>query len=70
MALYMLRQGLSGLWFLQQLSPGYAALMPWMLTSGKNGEKTITQLWSESQSFSNLLPPGNAEFVEGTYKEV
>lgn len=65
MALYMLRSALDGTWFLQQLSPGYAPLMPWMLerTSGK----TISQLWNE-RSFSNLLPPGDSEFVEGEFE--
>src|SRR5512140_968328 len=32
MALYMLKIAMDGTWFLQQLSPGYSALMPWMLT--------------------------------------
>lgn len=65
MSLYMLRVALEGTWFLQQLSPGYAPLMPWMLV---DGEKTVTQLWQESPMMSNLLPPGESEFVEGSYK--
>jgi hypothetical protein len=60
MALYMLRSALEGTWFLQQLSPGYAPLMPWMLT--EQG-KTVTQLWSEHVFTQNLLPTG--DFVEG-----
>jgi hypothetical protein len=60
MALYMLRKALNGTWFLQQLSPGYAPLMPWMLAKG---DKTVTQLWSESVFVSNLLPSGE-EFVD------
>ena len=60
MALYMLRSALDGTWFLQQLSPGYAPLMPWMIAQG---DKTITQMWSESV-FSNLLPSGEADFVD------
>jgi hypothetical protein len=67
MALYMLRDALNGTWFLQQLSPGYAALIPWMLVDGK---RTITQAWSESAMMGRLLPPGNAEFVEGNFKEI
>ena len=67
MALYMLRSALEGTWFLQQLSPGYAPLMPWMLE--KSSGKTISQLWAES-TFGKLLPPGNSEFVEGEYREV
>jgi hypothetical protein len=67
MSLYMLRVALNGTWFLQQLSPGYAALLPWMLV---NGEQTITQIWNESTQVGLLLPPGGAEFVEGNFKEV
>lgn len=65
MALYMLRTALDGTWFLMQLSPGYAPLMPWMLGPGG---KTITQLWSESAVMQNLLPPGENDFVEGQYR--
>lgn len=62
MALYMLRTALDGTWFLQQLSPGYSALMPWMLA---NGEKTISQLWGESPVMARLLPPAENDFVDG-----
>ena len=68
MALYMLRNALDGAWFLQQLSPGYAPLMPWMLD--EQTSKTITQLWSESTTMSNLLPPGSSDFVEGEFEDV
>jgi hypothetical protein len=67
MALYMLREALDGMWFLQKLSPGYAGLMPWML--GEGG-KTVTQMWAESATMSNLLPPGESEFVEGEVREI
>ncbi|MEW6614011.1 MAG: hypothetical protein AB1401_00845 [Thermodesulfobacteriota bacterium] len=69
MALYMLRNALEGTWFLQQLSPGYAPLMPWILTYTKDGDKTITQLWSESATLGKLLPPGESEFIEGVLLE-
>src|SRR4030042_6846229 len=62
MALYMLRVALDGTWFLQQLSPGYAALVPFMLGPGK---KTISELWAESSIMNNLLPPGEEEFIDG-----
>lgn len=62
MALFMLRDSFDGLWFMQQLSPGYAPLMPFMLTEG--GE-TLTQLWSKNTMMKNLLPPGEEEFIEG-----
>lgn len=69
MALYMLRDALDGTWFLQQLSPGFAPLLPWMLEA-KSG-KTLTQLWSESVSMTGrFLPPPGSEFVEGEFKEV
>lgn len=61
MALYMLRNALDGVWFLQQLSPGYAPLMPWMLA---DGERTVSQLWSESPIMSNLLPPPESDFID------
>ena len=66
MALYMTRQALDGTWFLQQLSPGYAPLMPWMLTN-ESGDKTIGQLWTENAFTNKLLPPGDSEFVEGEF---
>jgi hypothetical protein len=68
MALYMLRDSFDGLWFLQKLSPGFAPLMPFML-SGK-GEMTISQLWSESATMKNLLPPGEEDFIEGEIKQL
>ena len=46
MALYMLREALDGTWFLRQLSPGYAPLMPWMIEQGSG--RTFTELWSDS----------------------
>ena len=67
MALYMLRVAIKGTWFLQQLSPGYSALMPWMLAAG---DKTVSQLWSENSIMQNLLPPGESDFVEGEYRQV
>lgn len=65
MALYMLREALDGTWMLEQLSPGYAPLMPFMI--GKDN-KTISELWSDSAMMSNLLPSGDKKFddaVEG-----
>jgi len=67
MALYMVRQALDGLWFLQQLWPGYAGLMPGMIEASSG--KTVTQLWSESSAMNNLLPPGDSVF-EGEFEEL
>jgi hypothetical protein len=66
MALYMVREGLAGMWLMQQLSPGYAALMPFMLT---DDHKTVSQLWSETPIMSHLLPPGEGEFIDAEIKE-
>lgn len=63
MALFMLRNALDGMWFFQQLSPGYAPLMPFMIV--ENG-KTVSQLWAESSVMSNLLPPPSSDFEEDT----
>lgn len=71
MALFMAREALDGIWFLQHLSPGYAPLMPWMLEEATG--KTLTQLWTERSLASEYLlpPPGtdtdaiDAEFTEG-----
>jgi hypothetical protein len=57
MALFMLHVALAGTWFLQQLSPGFSALVPFMLGPG---DKTISELWTDGP-MSRLLPPGNTE---------
>lgn len=69
MALFMFRDAIRGQWFMQQLSPGYAPLMPFILV--ENG-KTVSQLWSESPIMSKLLPQGSgeSEFLEGEVKDV
>lgn len=67
MALYMLRIGLDGMWLFQQLSPGYAPLMPFMIANAEG--KTVSQLWAESPMMSNLLPPGDADFIEAEVTE-
>ena len=66
MALYMLRNSFDGLWFLQQLSPGFAPLMPFMLV---RGDQTVSQLWSETSLMGNLLPPGESDFIDGEIVE-
>ena len=63
MALYMLRDVFNGLWFLQQLSPGYAALMPFMIADEQG--HTVSQLWAESAIMNKLLPPPEADFTQG-----
>lgn len=61
MALYMLEIGLNGAWFMQILSPGYAPLVPMMLS--ENG-KTISELWAENSSMGKLLPAPESDFIE------
>lgn len=67
MALYMLRMALDGAWFLEQLSPGYAALIPWMLNPSTG--QTLTEAWTQGTDLKHLLPPGDADFIEGEFKE-
>lgn len=70
MVLYMLRESLAAAWLQQQFSPGYAALMPWMLVAG---DRTLTQIWTEGgSSLGRLLPDRNATFTGdgGPAKEV
>ncbi len=68
MALYMLRTALQGAWNMQQLSPGYSALVPFMLGSGT--DKTISELWSNSPIMNHLLPPSSDFDVDGEAHEV
>ena len=56
----------NGLWVLEQLSPGYAPLMPFLLV---DKEHTVSQLYSEGTAMTNLLP-ANAEFIEGKVRTV
>ena len=76
MALFMARDALTGLWFLQVLSPGFAPLMPWMLVGSGKKARTITQLWSESPVMKKLLPPEDSSFeededsVDGSFRDV
>lgn len=67
MALYMVHLALKGVWFLQQLSPGFSALVPFMMGPGN---KTISELWAEGP-MNNLLPPGgDDDFIEGEGREI
>jgi hypothetical protein len=64
MGLFMARDALTGLWFLQVLSPGFAPLMPWMIVGSGKNPSTLTQLWSESPVMKQLMPPDGSEFEE------
>ena len=67
MALFMLKISIDGAWFMQQLSPGFSGLMPFMLMDGK---RTVSQVWMDSRMMSNLLPPADADFVDGDAKVI
>ncbi len=62
MALFMLRNYLNGLWYIKQLSPGYATLMPFIIDS-KTG-KTFSQLWGEGVDISHQLTSGEFQSDE------
>lgn len=62
MLLYMVREALNGMWFMQQFSPGYSALMPFMLVDGK---RTIGQVWEETNNFGKLLLSPDSKFIDG-----
>ncbi len=64
MSLFMVRNALDGSWFLQQLSPGFIPLMPWMIVPGKDG-KNFTELMTEE----GLLALPEGEIVEGEFEE-
>jgi hypothetical protein len=66
MALYMLEIALCGTRFLEELSPGYATLMPFTLA---DENKTIAQLWTEKR-IGYLLTAGEGEFVEGEFTQM
>lgn len=65
MSLFMARNALDGSWFLQQLSPGFNPLMPWMLVPGEEG-KNFTEIFTERSLLS--LPSGE-DVVEGDFEE-
>lgn len=69
MALFMVRNAFKGTWFLQQLSPGLAPLIPFML--GKDG-KTMSEIWIASGINTNLLLPKSSHFknIDAEYEIV
>ena len=62
MALYNIRESLQATRILQDLSPGYAGLMPWILT---DNDLTVSQLYSEGMGV-NALPAPDPDDEEGT----
>ncbi len=70
MALYMVIKAIKGMWFMEQLSPGFFTLMPAMLN---NKGQTLGQLWHTNAGLQALLPPPKTAFeedvVEGEVQE-
>lgn len=66
MALYMLRDALEGLWYMQQLSPGLVALMPFMLAEN---DQTFSQKF-QSGLLALPMPRRMDDVVDGQAKEV
>jgi hypothetical protein len=64
MVLFLLRDTLEGYWYMQQLSPGFMALMPFMLT--ENGI-TFSQKFSQGLS---LPAPVDNDTVDGEITEM
>lgn len=69
MAMYNLDICLAALWRLQQLSPGFAPLMPFMAL---NNKQNLTQMWSSGAVMKQLMPPAETmdEAIEGEVKEI
>ena len=68
MALFNVREGLQGARILQTLSPGYAALIPWLLT---DSGQTFGQLWREGLGIAALPAPAkDGEVVDAEFKVI
>lgn len=61
MALYMVIKAIKGMWFMEQLSPGFFTLMPAVLN---NKGQTLGQLWHTNAGLQALLPPPKSAFQE------
>jgi len=64
MALYNVREALKAMRILQVLSPGYAALVPWMLVAETG--KTIGEMWGIGNK-QLMAPSGSGEVVEAEF---
>lgn len=67
MALYNVREALRAMRILQILSPGYAALIPWLI-AGDSG-KTLGEMWGIG-SRSLPAPSDDGDAVEAEFREV
>jgi hypothetical protein len=73
MALYMALTALQGAWNMRVLSPGYAPLMPWMLTPDGATFSEAFEISLSLDGISGLLPEpeidGTIEAIEGEFTE-
>lgn len=70
MGLFNVRDTLQSSRIMEVLSPGYAALMPWLLAG--QSDQTISELWSEQGMGQPALPvpDEDGEIVEAEVREV
>jgi len=71
MALFNVHQALRAARILEALSPGFAALIPWLLTDGS--DKTFGEAWRIGMGTSGPLalpmPSDDGDIVEGEFRE-
>jgi hypothetical protein len=70
MGLFNVRDALQSSRIMEVLSPGYAALMPWLIVGG--GDKTVSELWAEHGLGQKALPvpDEDGEIVDAEVREV
>lgn len=70
MGLFNVRDSLQSSRIMETLSPGYAALMPWLLVGGD--EKTVSELWAEHGMGQRALPvpDEDGDIVEAKVREI
>ena len=70
MGLFNVRDALQSSRIMETLSPGYAALMPWLLVAGN--DKTVSELWAEHGMGQRALPVPDkgGDIVDGQIREV
>jgi hypothetical protein len=71
MGLFNVRDALQSSRIMETLSPGYAALMPWLLVAGNDG-LTVSEMWAEHGMGQRALPvpDEDGDIVEGEIREV
>jgi len=67
MALYNVSLALRSMRILQELSPGFAALMPWVLAAD---DQTISEIWSAGLGVKGLPSPDDGDVIDVPFREV